>query len=169
MKWSDIAPEGTAAWCEQWRGKYRDMDYSAHQQANDAILGAHPNQAGYDAEAFDFCIGGLDHSGGNLRVLEFGGWRGGLANHALSNFPIKSWDNYEISRLALEDPECISSRYTCFVPHKFVWESLALDAEIFVSSHAIEHISKEHLAKLFNWIPECVKHLWLQAPLRPAP
>lgn len=154
-------------WSDQWRADYRAMDYAEQQRRTDAILAAHPKQAGFDPDAFDECMALIPAP--SLDVIEFGGWRGGLAAHALALHPrIQRWTNCELSKLAAESPECTDPRYEVFIPNDFLWElePPAGHYNTFVSSHAIEHITGVHLSTLFfSWLPETIRWIWLQAPL----
>lgn len=173
--WNEIAPDGTAAYCDRWRANYRTMAYAEHQNAYDEILSAHPKQAGWDAEALIERMISIGAVHGPLKVLEFGGWRGGLAHEIFKasdfmgtkgTFEIESWANVEITPLAHEEVECDDPRYSVFVPDRFLWElQMDFGANLFVSSHTIEHITAEHLEKLFRWLSPDIKYMFLQAPL----
>ena len=171
MNWSEIAPEGTAAWCNEWRKRYREQGFEEHQRDTDDILRAHPKQSGFDFGAILVAISQIDP--GPIRVLEFGGWRGEMAagvldlhSHELLRARIDSWLNCEISSLAKEDVDCHDPRYYVHVPDSFLWETEKMKGPtFFVSSHSIEHLTKEHLGKLFDWLPSTIQHIWLQAPL----
>ena len=152
-------------WSDEWRAQYRGKPYAWHQEQTRAILAAHPNQEGFDYEFFRQCIDAIPDA--KISVMEFGGWRGGLAMQAIAgDSRIERWLNIEVTDIARENAECDSPRYSCYVPSDFVWNTPQLaDHTVFVSSHAIEHITREHLHALLDWIPAGVQYLWLQAPL----
>lgn len=165
--WDEIAPKGTAAWCDAWRARYREMTYAEHQQAYDEILAAHPRQAGFDSGALTEC---LDRIGKRaVKIFEFGGWRGGLAADILKGeIGVLSWINVEITPLAQEEVECDDPRYSVYVPSDFIWNIMSDSRDVgnfFVSSHTIEHLTAEHLASLFRWLSSTVRYMFLQAPL----
>lgn len=170
MKWSDIAPQGTAAWCNQWRSRYREMPFHQHQSDTDAIMVGHavPDVGGLkiDSEDLTRCIGRTNW--GAYDVLEFGGWGGAMAASVLSKFPeLNSWTNYDICPSALLHRDCFDPRYECVVKDRFLWETPRPDkGDIFCSSHAIEHLSAEHLNLLFRWLPDSIKWMYLCAPIQ---
>lgn len=168
MKWSDIAPDGTAAWCNAWRARYRTMPFSQHQSDTNLIMMAHDIPGGGQVDEHNLmdCLSSINCEG--LRVVEFGGWRGSKANQALSRFPLAGWSNYEICPSAQVDRHCQDPRYQCLVPDSFLWEAhpIPYAADIFVSSHAIEHLSAEHLEKLFHWLPDSIRWMYLCAPIQ---
>lgn len=171
MKWSDIAPEGTAAWCNAWRERYRSMPFSQHQSDTDAIMVGHatPDIGGKLIDSRDLCrcISSIDHD--ELDVLEFGGWRGAMAASVLSKLNgLNSWENYDICPSSLLEKDCLDSRYFGVVPDNFLWETprLSDSYHIFVSSHAIEHLTAEHLEKLFRWLPDSINWMYLCAPIQ---
>ncbi len=170
MKWSDIAPQGTAAWANAWRRRYRSMPFSQHQSDTDAIMMGHavPNTGHLiDSRDLRLCLHSIDCSG--MDVVEFGGWRGAMAQSVLSRFPqLYSWTSYDICPSALIDSECDDIRYRCFVHDKFLWETprTIIGGNIFCSSHAIEHLTAEHLNLLFRWLPDSIKWIYLCAPIQ---
>lgn len=168
MNWNDIAPEGTAAWCNAWRSRYRSMPFSQHQSDTDAIMLGHVDYEGeIDSKNLIACLSPLRV--GEWRIIEFGGWRGAMANSVLSRFPttIWGWTNYEICPSSLRDIHCQDERYQCLVTNKFWWDtSRPTDGNIFCSSHAIEHLTSEHLERLFRWLPDAIEWMYLCAPIQ---
>lgn len=177
MKWSDIAPQGTAAWCNEWRSRYRSIPFSQHQSDTDAIMVGHatPDVGGHLIDSRDLCscISSINdeddpHANEGLDVVEFGGWRGAMAASVLSKFPmLGSWTNYDICPSALLESDCRDPRYRCFIPNDFLWETPRLNyGDIFCSSHAIEHLTTEHLEKLLRWLPDSIRWMYLCAPIQ---
>ncbi len=170
MKWSDIAPQGTAAWCEEWRKRYRSMPFSQHQSDTDDIMVGHakPDIGGKMVDSRDLyrCISSLGYN--DWDVLEFGGWRGAMAASVLSRLPmLGSWTNYDICPSAARDMDCNDLRYCCAIANRFLWETpRPTVGDIFCSSHAIEHLTAEHLNLLFRWLPDSIKWMYLCAPIQ---
>ncbi len=174
MKWSDIAPEGTAAWCNAWRERYRSMPFHQHQSDTDAIMMGHatPDVGGNLIDSRDLrgCLAVTDYSDypDGVRVIEFGGWRGAMAASVLSQLPvISSWINFDICPSSLNEMDCHDPRYRCLVADKFLWEMpRPTQGDIFCSSHAIEHLSANHLNLLFRWLPDSIRWMYLCAPIQ---
>lgn len=170
MRWSDIAPEGTAEWCNQWRLRYRTMPFSQHQSDTNAIMLGHasPDKGGKLIDSRDLCkcISSLNYE--DWDVIEFGGWRGAMAASVLSEFPmLGNWTNYDICPSANVDSDCDDSRYAVFIPSKFIWETeRPVSGDIFASSHAIEHLTAGHLNLLFRWLPDSIQWMYLCAPIQ---
>jgi hypothetical protein len=168
MKWSDIAPQGTAEWSNQWRTRYRSMPFHQHQSDTDAIMVGHATKDGHLIDSRDLreCISTINHDG--LEVIEFGGWRGAMAQSVLSQFPtLRSWTNYDICPSAMLDRDCFDSRYRCVVQDRFLWETeRPTRGDIFASSHAIEHLTAHHLNLLFKWLPDTIDWMYLCAPIQ---
>lgn len=164
---SDWVPEGTAAWSNKWRQNYRTMPFAKHQSDTDAIMLAHatPEQHIINSTDLRRCLATIDCAG--KRVIEFGGWRGAMANAVLSEFPdLAAWRNHEICPSAQRDDHCRDPRYECVVADRFVWETpRPSEGDIFVTSHSIEHITAEHLGLLFKWLPDSIKWMYLCAPI----
>ncbi len=165
--WSEIAPQGTAAWCNEWRKRYRAMPFSQHQSDTDSIMLGHVTSEGHLIDSNDLraCLSQIDCTG--LRVVELGGWRGAMANAVLAEFPqLAGWANYEICPSAHVDAHCSDARYRCYVSDRFIWQTPRTGiGDIFASSHAIEHLTAEHLALLFKWLPDSIRWMYLCAPI----
>ena len=167
MNWSQIAPHGTAAWCNSWRSRYHEMPFAQHQADTDAIMLGHVTPEGHLIDSRDLrrCFSTINPSG--RRVIEFGGWRGAMANAALNEFPwLAGWTNYDICPSAQVDSHCTDQRYECVVADDFLWRTpRPATGDIFASSHAIEHVTAEHLALLFAWLPDTIRWMYLCAPI----
>lgn len=129
---------------------------------------ATPDLGGKNIDSRDLrdCISSLNYE--DWDVLEFGGWRGAMAASVLSEFPmLGSWTNYDICPSAMMDSDCSDPRYECKVMGDFLWETPSpKEADIFTSSHAIEHLTAEHLSLLFNWLPKSIDWMYLCAPIK---
>jgi hypothetical protein len=103
-------------------------------------------------------------------VVEFGGWKGELAERCLNLHPeIERWVNFEVCDAAFQDTVVDSRRYFRGPGvNKFDWfcETEDLRGDIFVSAHAIEHLADEHLFHLLHAARK-VPVLLLEAPLEP--
>lgn len=104
----------------------------------------------------------------NLRVLEFGGGLGHMANHILNHFDkdIEEWVNYEMQTHAITENKCLYPQYTGVISTKFLWDyPLRGDWDVFVSAHSIEHIKAYQAKKLFNKLRNHVEFIYLESPI----
>lgn len=150
---------------DAWRDEYCQMDYAAQREFYDRVAVDHPCQRAFDFESFAkfFRL-----YASRARVLEFGGWKGELAEAILGLSPsaqISKWDNFEISYLAVSQTVCRDVRYVAAVHDQFVWNINLPDADVLVMSHFIEHIRMCHLSILLSRLPPSIRWLLVQAPL----
>jgi hypothetical protein len=99
-------------------------------------------------------------------VLEIGGWRGDLAEKALSSFEhIKLWHNYDLLKHN-NYQNCYDIRYKLISLEDYIW-CLALNYEYnaLIATHMIEHINWKEFLQLINWIPKSIKTVLFEAPL----
>lgn len=170
MKWSDIAPEGTAEWCNQWRYRYRFMPFWKHQADTDLIMRYHatPDVGGklIDAKDLNRCLQGIRFQ--NCHVIEFGGWRGAMAAAILRACPDPYlWSNYELCPSASIDRDCLDRRYELILRNDFLWDTpRPTSGDVFTSYHSIEHLTAEHLELLFRWLPDSIQWMYLCAPIQ---
>ncbi len=146
---------------DKWRRDYDGMTVEDHSLFYNALHYDHPNQRYFDTvSALQF----FTDIPGNIRVVELGGYDGGLARACLDgNERIKSWVNYDL------DPkgELVGDRYVAFAIKAQLWEiTKSVMATAFVSSHTIEHLSISHVLRLLECVRD-VPNLFLDVPLAP--
>jgi len=145
---------------DRWRQDYAQLTYKDQLAFYNQVAIDHPLQHGFDEAAFEDFIKPL----GEADVIELGGWKGELAAFVLPKLPkVRKWLNYEISEQAIKETYCKDERYHPLIPSDFLWNIEIPKADVFISSHTIEHITAKELDKLFSKLP--VKHIGLQAPL----
>lgn len=143
-----------------WRDNYDRLTYKQQIKFYNQVAIDHPLQRGFDEVEFEDFLEPL----GEITVIELGGWKGELAGYVLNKLPkIRRWLNYEISEQAVKETACNDDRYEPLVPADFLWNIEIPNADVFVSSHTIEHIKVAELDKLLSKLP--VKYIGLQAPL----
>lgn len=144
-----------------WRDNYDKLTYKQQLKFYNQVAIDHPLQRGFDEAEFEDFLRPL----GEITVIEMGGWKGELAKYMLERLPkIRRWLNYEISEQAIIENICpYSTRFEALIPSDFLWNIELPKADVFVSSHTIEHIRVAELDKLFSKLP--VKYIALQAPL----
>lgn len=144
---------------DQFRDDYPTMSFADKRAFYDWVAATYPEQRYADVKralnAFSLI------AGGHLDVIELGGWDGALAASVMrTTGDIRSWTNYD---LVAVPQECDYRGYHLKVLNDDLWSLDRVDADVFVSTHTIEHLSAEELAKLFRWLmPEFV---YLEAPL----
>lgn len=103
-----------------------------------------------------------------IKVLEFGGGLGHLANHVIKKYGdrIEKWTNYEMQTYSITHNQCKYPQYTSFISTKFFWEySLTEQYDVFITAHAIEHIKAYQLKMLFDKIRSNVDFIYLESPI----
>lgn len=99
-------------------------------------------------------------------IIEIGGWRGDLAEKALSSFEhIKLWHNYDlIKNNNLQ--KCYDNRYKLISLDDYIWH-LPVNNEYnaLIATHMIEHINWKEFSALTNWIPTSIGTVLFEAPL----
>jgi len=103
-----------------------------------------------------------------VRVLEFGGGLGHLADYILGKYDdkIELWHNYDMQTFALTDCACKHPKYTGYVSTKFFWEQdFEKPYDVFVSTHSIEHIKGHEVKKLLDKMRSLVDFMYLESPI----
>jgi hypothetical protein len=150
---------------DAWRDNYCDMSYERQKRFYDQVAVDHPCQQAFDLSCF---VPFFRLHANHARVLELGGWKGELAAAVLAKLPsqqVISWDNYEISSVALLGSVCRDERYQAIVPDDFVWNIDLPPVDIWVMSHFAEHIRTCHLNLLFSRMGAEVNWLLIESPL----
>lgn len=155
----------------EWRKNYDQMSYGDQVEFYNRVAIEHPSQLAFDTEAFSQFFAHIVRQQKVISVLEFGGWKGELADKILSIYSdfILFWTNYEISQKAIENTVCRHFQYYATISHDYLWNIYLPRATVFVSSHAIEHIKEHELELLFRALPQSIRWIGLQAPLAMGP
>jgi len=147
---------------DEWRQKYDKMTLEEQVSYHNQLEKLYPEQAHYSyggiREAFSFAK--------PKRVLEFGTWKGDLANLAIPEFQIESWKGIEICEAAIRNTHCRLPQFSYIMPSKFDWfiEERTEEADLIIGTHFIEHLSNEHFDKLAEYC-RGVKFVYFEAPL----
>ena len=151
-----------------FRNKYDKMSYDELKEEYNKIYPSFPDQGSF-RDNISYIIEFFENLKEiEIRVLEFGGFKGELANIQLEKFNnIKVWDNYEICTKCIELSVVKDNRYSCIVQDDFVWNSGFKNKKynVLVSTHALEHISDDQIIKFIKKIPSSIKHLLIEVPL----
>jgi len=157
----------------EWRRKYDGMSYDSQVAAHRKFWMDYPQQVQFNAEEilifFLFVrlsswkvTGDVFHN-----VLELGGWKGEMAKHVLSQFPlIKKWHNIELCEDAIKESVCDSEKYSVEILPDFFWKAdfNAESYDVLVLSHIVEHIKATEFVGILEKA-KWVKYLYIDAPI----
>jgi hypothetical protein len=108
-------------------------------------------------------------------VIEAGGWRGELARDVMAQMPIKRWINIEFETSAAFNPVVQSKNYMAIVPERLRWFTdenfvCPMPADVFVSTHMIEHLADDDLLDLLVWVRMAnIPMVYIEAPIGDGP
>jgi hypothetical protein len=148
-----------------WRKEYPTLTYKQHQEYAAWLYENYPNQS-YFGGVFQEQIKGICRQDKPARIMELGGWNGELADAVLKvETNITAWDNFEICPSV--PAVCVDERYTHCAADDFVWNlDREFDYDMFVSSHALEHLTADDLRKLLHIVAH-IPYLAFQLPFPP--
>jgi hypothetical protein len=147
----------TAIDWNHWRSTYTDKTYPEHQAFYSEVFAHHPVQCHFNPMLADKAIRETNPT----TVVELGGWDGELAELMLEKHPaIDRWTNVEICREARE--RGTHPRYEAPEVGDWYW-TRTWTADLFVSSHAIEHLTAEDLDRTIQATD--AQAIFLDAPL----
>ena len=149
---------------DQWRQNYQTASLSDHSTFYDACFQKDPSHASWAGRGIRVF---LNQTGGNPVVAEMGGRNGSLAKIALESTPtIKRWINYEISPAALTSNVVNDERYEAKLMTSFRWWlNEAIEGNVIIASHFIEHLSDEDFKSFVGAIPRSIKGIHVQSPI----
>jgi len=149
---------------EQWRADYDNMTYEEQVKYHNEIEANYPEQAHY---TYQNIIHLFNLMKDDSRVLEFGTWKGDMANRCFNDFPqkIKSWVGIEICQAAIEKTRCLDPKFSYIFPSRFDWfMEKRPDADVIVATHFIEHLKNDHFDALAKYC-QGVDYILFEAPL----
>lgn len=153
---------------DEWRASYDQWGFREQQRFYDDVFRVCRVQRQFqtvDLGKFfmHFTGGRLGSHDQPIRVVELGGWDGEFAGRMLALFPqIKSWTNYEISTLAVDETVCDDSRYQPVALDDWYWTDRR-QGDLFVASHVLEHLSLRDVRRVLDATE--ARWAYLQVPL----
>lgn len=148
--------------CDEWRRSYHAWTVADHKAFYAEVYATTPRQAHHALDLGEIVFEMFAPS----TVIELGGWDGELAVRLLERYETcKSWTNVEICQQAVELGR-VHPRYHPLSPDTWFWEH-RWEADMFVASHCIEHMTAEHLRAAINAVD--VQWIYFDAPLEDEP
>jgi SAM-dependent methyltransferase len=151
---------------DNWRNKYETMSIQEQVEYHNDLEVRYPEQAHYNYEQVKSALE-LIKSINQASVLEFGCWKGDLANKSILEYPnIKSWKGIEICENAIQKTNCKLKEFEYIIPKDFNWfeNTIRPKCDLIIATHFIEHISDNHFNNLVKYC-EGVKYIYFEAPL----
>jgi hypothetical protein len=149
---------------EQWRADYDKMTYEEQVKYHNEIEANYPEQAHY---TYQNIIHLFNLMKDDSMVLEFGTWKGDMANRCFIDYPqkIKSWVGIEICQAAIEKTRCLDPKFSYIFPKRFDWfMEKRPKADVIVATHFIEHLKNDHFDALAKYC-QGVDYVLFEAPL----
>lgn len=134
----------------KWREDYESSTLQDQVEFHNKIEKEYPTQAHFNYENVKEA---LSLAPQDAIVLEFGCWKGDLANMAIPEFKIKQWIGIEICDAAIANTNCKRPEFFYDIPDRFDWfnEPFSFFADIVIATHFIEHLSDDHFNQLANY------------------
>ena len=151
-------------WFDTYRKKYDSFTFAKKQKIASRWLIQYPEQAHFDFDPVKYWLENVVVK--PTSVLEIGGWRGDLAQTALTDFSfIDRWHNYDL----IENngsQKCQDHRYSLITLKDDLWRtSLSFRYNALIATHMIEHINWMEFTELAGWIPVGIVTVLFEAPL----
>jgi hypothetical protein len=143
--------------CDNYRRQYDTMSFADHQAFYARVASDYPDQSYGSVSLMQLFLAGCDAK----TIVEIGGWDGSCAAQLLRLRPtLESWVNYEIAKV---QHVCNDPRYRGVTLTDWLWKSGPVQADAFIASHVLEHLSLEHLEALLG-VLDC-RYAYVDVPL----
>ena len=137
---------------DKYRDQYDDLTFQEHQALYQRVVEEYPEQSFWSAPE---CARFLEFVQPQ-RVVEIGGWDGGLAE---ASYFLDRWVNLDWADV----PQvCRKPGYQYVILQDFVWTWTEWGDAV-VMSHVLEHMSEEHLRNLLSVMD--ARAIYVDAPL----
>lgn len=145
----------------EWRKRYDTLTFAEQQEYHNHLEALYPDQAHYDYNAAAHVFGLVNPK----TVAEAGTWKANLAYQILgSNETITNWDAYELCPNAVLKTVCKDARLQYQTLTRFDWwNDVTIDADLFLATHFIEHLSWQHLQEMVAAVNS--PNIYFEAPL----
>lgn len=159
---------------DQWRERYNEMSMEEQVAYHNDIEKHYPDQAHYNLgwaiEAIKEAKRGEDPP--LAKVLEFGAWKGDMAQELIPMLKTQLWVAVEICENAIQKTHCNQAGFSYFKPNQFDWWNSnkarsvlhTIKPDIIVATHFIEHLSNQHFEELIGFC-QTVPAIYFEAPL----
>lgn len=149
---------------DRYRKQYDSFSFGYKMKMANKWLKQYPEQAHFDIIPVNYWLENVVAK--PTSVLEIGGWRGDLAEKALSAYEhIKLWHNYDLIKFNSYQ-KCNDNRYKLISIEDDLWNlSLQYEYNALIATHMIEHLKWKEFIRLINWIPACINTVLFEAPL----
>jgi hypothetical protein len=148
-----------------WRKSYSILTFDDQKRIYNDWTVRCPDQHCYKKELFFSALNEISASElEQLRILEFGPYKGYLAFDILSKYKVKSYIGYDISGVAisLTPTEVLALGYKGMELSGHIWESADIpEFDIFISSDTIEHLVSSEALRLFDWVGKRAKYVMM--------
>ncbi|TAL60328.1 MAG: hypothetical protein EPN88_16120 [Bacteroidetes bacterium] len=143
---------------------YDTYSFNYKRKMANKWLKQYPEQAHFDYDPVKYWFEDIVEK--PVSVIEIGGWRGDLAEKALSSFEfITLWHNYDLIKNN-NYQKCNDYRYKLISLNGYLWsQPLNNEYNSLIATHMVEHINWKEFTELANWIPECIKTVLFESPL----
>lgn len=139
---------------EWYRQHYDEFSFQDLKKINEIWTKLFPDQFHYKVGLpwFTRWIGAADPCG---RIVELGGFTGGLAAAMFEKYPKLSWMNIEVcSHAPVEGLKGFDYREHVLSDHVWVEKPDISDRTVFVTSNTLEHFSDLDCTRILGWIAE---------------
>ena len=149
---------------DRYRKLYNSFSFKHKIKLAAKWLKQYPEQAHFNYTPVNYWLKNLVPMPAN--ILEIGGWRGDLAEKALSSFEnINLWHNYDLIKTN-NYQKCYDNRYKLISLDKDLWHMpVNYEYNALIATHMIEHLNWKELTQLIDWIPESISTVLFEAPL----
>jgi hypothetical protein len=146
-----------------WRSNYENMSLDQQINFHNVIEKFFPKQQHFIIDNIKEIISLCKNK---PKILEFGCWKGELAQAIMSEFDIESWNCIEICTAAIEKTTCTQDSFKYCVPSKFNWfiDNRVIDTNLIIATHFIEHLSDNDFELLARYC-KGVDLVYFETPL----
>jgi hypothetical protein len=149
---------------DRYRKLYDSFSFDYKIKKAGEWLLKYPEQANFDINPVNYWLEEIVEKPAS--IIEIGGWRGDLADKALSTFQqINCWHNYDLIKNN-DLQKCSDKRYMLVSLKNDLWhQSLDFEYNALIATHMIEHINWKEFRELCAWIPASIVTVLFEAPL----
>lgn len=149
---------------DQWRLEYPTYTFADKQSKSNDFYDVYSDQNYSNKAEVDLGLGIINGLKPITSIIELGCWKCELADYLLQNSLVEKYYAYDIEAKAIATRVCNDKRLICNVLKDEFYKTELPKADVFISTHTLEHFTNDEVIKVIDHIAGNVSAMIIEFP-----